>query len=227
MAFRRRRSSRKMKRRPVKRRRMTRSKLIRMRNRKNLLTGNLVHTRMEVPIRAITNGSTLDQYELLVIRAADCSNITAYGNLYDQFRINKVVVKFVPTGATMKVIEADSTNVPGSGVRTPTLATCIDYDSESTGTVSLTDMKNYASYREVQATKPHTRVFRPAVLLQAYRNATSTAYIPKFKQFIDCNQLTTGHFGLRWYLEAGTPAAAYSYDLRIKVYMSFKNRRTG
>lgn len=191
------------------------------------MIGNLTHGKFEYPIQYITNGTTIDSYYMYSFNLGACDNISNILALYDQFRINKVVMKFTPVMATVVNKSYDDTTTPGTANRAPTLASCIDLDSESTGNVTQADMKLYPSYRECLGTKKHTRVFTPAMLITGYRSATSSCYLPKYKQWIDCAQNNTPHFGLRVYYEAASPAGAWTYEIRIKLYCSFKSRRTG
>lgn len=100
---------------------------------KNLMTDNLVHAKIEYPRQFITNGSTLDQYGLYAVNVGACDGATNYLSLYDQFRINKVVFKFTPASGEVINKPFDDTTTPGSAVRNPIFATCIDFDSESVG----------------------------------------------------------------------------------------------
>lgn len=191
------------------------------------MTGNLTHGKFEYPIQYLTNGTTVDYYSLQTFNLGACDNVSNILAMYDQFRINKVVMKFTPVMATVVNKPYDDTTTPGTAVRAPTLATCIDWDSETPSSVNQSEMKMYPSYRECLGTQKHTRVFTPAMLITGYRSATTSCYLPKYKQWIDCAQNNTPHFGLRIYYETASPGGAWTYEIRIKVYASFKSRRTG
>lgn len=217
-----RRSSRKKRSRP---RRKASYKTSRRKSKKYRVA-NSITTKLSYTPTFLVNSALINSAGIQTFAIGDALNASNFLNMYDQFCIKKVTIQWKRILTQVINKPFDDTTVVGLGGSVPTFATCLDYDSQTVA-LPLADMKNYASYRECLATRSHTRTFTPKMLLQGYRSVTSSCYIPKANQRIDCNQSSTPHFGVRWFLGTASPAAAFQYEVNITLYTTFYNRRTG
>lgn len=110
-------------------------------------------------------------------------NYIEFTNLFDQYRINKVVVKFVPS--------ANSDNIGASQI-IPNLHSAID-NNDSTAPTALTQLYEYGSYKRTRGTQTHTRVFTPSCLADISVSSSS----PKWKQWIGTQFPAVEHYGLK------------------------------
>lgn len=145
-------------------------------------------------------------------------------SLYDQYKINKVVLTFRPRTGMV-------TTEPGNSFQfiqgySP-LMTVIDYD-DATSPVNEAEMLEYQTLKMTQPSKVHKRVLRPKFASQVYASPISSGYKPS-TGFIDCTNPAVPHYGVKVLMNApvataGT-ASAFSYDVYATYYVAFKNVR--
>lgn len=156
-------------------------------------------------------------------------NPSDFTTLYDLYRILKVVVKF------RLINNPDATSLPFTAATTnaancyPRLWYCPDYDDSNSET--WTQLRERAKTK-CKILKPNAHVtipVRPAVLSQVYRSAVTTAYAPKWKQWLDVAASDTPHYSLKWAIECDgfTPVLDYPYSFQVDFiyYLQFKNTR--
>lgn len=146
------------------------------------------------------------QYQLNVVQ-----NYTEFTALFDMYRINKIVVKFVPrtTAASM------GDNQVGENY------TCVDYN-DATAPLTVNEILERDTASRTRANVTHTRVFTPAVACPAYRTGISSGYVPKWKQWLDCSYVDVAHFGLKGCFD-NRDNVDQIYDIYTTYYMSFRN----
>lgn len=115
-------------------------------------------------------------------------------SLFDNYRIVKVLYRWVVTRNPDQV-----TTAANKGVY-PRLVWRHDFNDSAP--ISRTQMYQSSNIREVffgdnyQKTKWYS--LSPSTLLQMYESATSTAYQPKWKQWMDTADQTAPHYGLKF-----------------------------
>lgn len=175
-----------------------------------------------------SNDSTVPLKQGLASRLEDVNNFSTWTTIFDQFRINKVVWKFVPVQTTVVNRPFDDSTNPGASVsEVPRLAMCIDRDDENTP-LDFDAVARRPGSKVIKATKGYTFVFKPTRLLNVYRSATSTGYMldPNTKAFLDvANGSQIPHYGMKWVLEPSSPSNCYQYRIERTYYISWKNRR--
>lgn len=166
-----------------------------------------------VSANATTSNPSSNGFAFTLNNLPDASD---FQNLFDSYRINKIVVKIIP-----KVSEY--TGLPNAGVNNamlPTIHSVVDYD-DSTAPTSISQLAQYDTYRSTRGIREHTRVFVPKVELQG---GTSIA-LPKSYQWIDTDNIDVPHRGLKIWITGpaiGTNTSQY-FDLKVTVYASFKH----
>ena len=118
-------------------------------------------------------------------------NSTELTALFDQYRISGVMFKLVPR---FNVTESSTTLAPTATYPPSQVMTCLDFDGQ--GPLSLQAILQYQNLKMTRGQAVHQRYFKPAVLSMAYQSTVSTAYIPKWGQFIDTANPTVPHYGL-------------------------------
>lgn len=162
----------------------------------------------------LATNTGLDMFKNLTIKLDDVPAHTEFTNLYDQYKIAKVVATLIP-----KFNSVDPLN-PSSIVVPPTWSV-LDYD----GTFPTTEnaMLQYQNLHQIPGMRWHKRVFRPRFLTEQY-NGLTTAYSPK-TGFIDCNYASVPHYGATFMSLPTGGEAVYGYDLKVVYYLAFKNVR--
>jgi len=141
-------------------------------------------------------------------------NLGAFGNLYDQYKIEKVSITFVP-----KYTDSDIGTAPTGG-QLPMIATCLDYDD---ATIPLT----FGDILERQDAKLHrgkmiTRTLKPAVAFSVSTGATAGIAL-KQSPWLDVANTTVPHFGVKIGI-TGT-SVVQAYDIICKYHLCFKQVR--
>lgn len=140
---------------------------------------------------------------------------TDFTNLFDRYMIYKIVFRFVPR---------DITSVVSSyHIYTPYLHSVIDHDDDNIPT-TLASIEQYSSYRKTIATKPHKRIFSPAVLSMMYESAITTGYSPQFRRWLSTNDTICPHYGIKiWIDQVNDIAATFKWTPTVTYYMLFKD----
>lgn len=143
-------------------------------------------------------------------------NYNEFAALYDTYRINKVLVKFIPR---------TTDNALGAGER-GNFYSCIDYNDDTAFVASsaISSIQERDNVRKTRTTQIHARCFRPAVAVAAYRSGATNGYCPKWKQWIDMSNPDVQHFGLKIVVD-NRDDLVLTYDVYFTFYMSFKNVR--
>lgn len=141
---------------------------------------------------------------------------TDFTNLFDQYRINKVVWKAIPKFNTVNAL---------SGAGNALLAqvhTAIDYDDSAalpTGT-ALSEITQYQTHRMHRG----TAVVRRTIVPKAELTGSGASVFPKAYQWIDCDNTAILHNGIKVVIPKPLPAGTEMwYDVQMDVYLSCKN----
>lgn len=143
-------------------------------------------------------------------------NYTEFTSLFDLYRLNYVVMKFVPNWT------GNDNNPVTTAWSAPNFHSVIDHD-DSTNPTSIDYMLQYPSHQMTQGHKIHIRKFRPSVLAQMYTGATDST-CPKYKQWLNCADASTPHYGLKVYIDAPNTTCG-AYRVFVTVYLSCKGVR--
>lgn len=163
----------------------------------------------------LTNDTIIDKFKNFTVQLSDVPGYNEFIQLYDQYKIAKVVVSLVPMFNTSEPLNASSSTVP------PTWS-ILDYDGGFPATRNA--MLEYQNLRMVNGHKWHKRVFVPRMQATVYNGVTS-AYVPR-TGFIDCGSSGVPHYGATFMaLPIGGVDGPFSYDLKVTYYLAFKNVR--
>lgn len=148
---------------------------------------------------------------------ANLVNFTELTSLYEQYRINLCVWKVW--------LRIDPSAQTATNASFPRLYWCRTDDSTSapTGLNFIRERQN-ARVKVLTPNRPVTIKFRPNVLNASYETAVTTAYSPKWKQWIDTNNSGTVHYGFGWAIDS-LVNTNYFLDFEIAVYFSCKGAR--
>lgn len=175
-----------------------------------------------------SNSSLSQTTGALSFQLQDMPDHALYTSMFDQYRFNKVVVKFIPTMTTVVNRPYDDTTTISvvDGCR---LAAVIDRDDDATPSTADGYEKTLhrQGSRSVSAGQPMTITLIPTRLAMVYRTATTTGYKVdnNYKEFNDCAQHDIRHFGVKYALQPYAPANCFQYRVQLTYYLSFKDRR--
>ena len=145
-----------------------------------------------------------------------------YAALYEEFRIDKVVVKLIS-------MNNQAPNFVNTGTVTTGLIHTVVDTNDSNIPISIQQMANDPSYRVTRATKvSHTRVIYPKYLQEVQSNSTSKPS----RGWMTCQNAAgvinaVSHYGLKGCYEGGVNSAgnytSFYLEPQFTYYISFRN----
>lgn len=157
----------------------------------------------------------------LTFNLAALPNYTEFTSLFDEYRILGILVEFHP-GVDSWSAEP---GVALTNMALPQVRTIIDHTEDGVPS-SFNDMYQYANCKMTRGTTIHKRFLRPNVLSQAFESTVSTAYSPKYKQWITTDDATTPHYGLKYGIDALPSASLGTLGYRVYVTYYFQCKST-
>lgn len=188
----------------------------------------------ELPLQ--TNNGTSQPYPGFVNLVSDCQfqlsktdGYTEFEALYDQYKIEKVVLKFEYKHNSSQVGAAFNTGAP-----TPTIFYFEDHD-DATNT-NFNDWKQRAAYsRKWNLSTPFVyTVKNPTVLMDVLRESTVSSSVVKRAPWIDCGITNVNHYGFKFLIQdwplwaqSNTADEMFMPILRVtaRYYLRFRNVR--
>lgn len=169
------------------------------------ITGNAVHA----PYLGIRSSN--------VIQLGNLVNSTDFANLYDQYRINYVVVKFW--------LRIDPGAQTAGTASYPKLYWYRDYD-DATIPASLNEIRENAKCKiaVMNPNRPITIKFKPNTLQLLYQSAVANQFKPVFGQWLDMSTTSTGHYGIKYAIDNLTNTN-YSVDIEDCFYFQCRQPR--
>lgn len=164
-----------------------------------------------------------------IFTLASVVNSSEFAQLFDQFRIDKVVVTY------RLITNPDSSNIlntagafPQASNWYPTVWSCVDYDDSSALNISEMKERIGVKNRVLKPNQKMTFVVRPKVLVQTYRTAVSTGYAPK-SMFVDMSTNDIPHYGLKTVIDMGGQNPIDTIPFKViqefKYYFTCQNVR--
>lgn len=161
---------------------------------------------------------------------SQCLQVGSYAALFEMYKINKVIVEFRYKGA----VKPAYTTIDGTGTQNneivneinPILYFKVDHNDITAD--SLATMKQSMRTREHQISNSSpnfTITLKPAIQAEAYKTALTSAYRPKWGQWLSMNDDTVPHYGLKVYAVAGQGNNPNMGEIEVqtKIYFSAKN----
>jgi len=157
---------------------------------------------------AVTN---VNQFGAMQFRLNMLPDYTEFTALFDQYRIDKIAVVFMPRGNSSEV---------GSNNNNCKIFTVLDYDDDS-APASIDALCEYDNLRTGTYSKDHSRSLVPRFSDAIYNSAIATAYGPK-TGWLDCSYPAVPHYGLKYACQATAAASNVIFDIKYTYYVSFK-----
>lgn len=155
-------------------------------------------------------------------RFRDIPQFGTLSNIWDQYRINKIVFMLIPMANVNAVGSVSTLN---HGV----VASVIDYDNAGQPLSALDQYEQYTNCKVTPVVRgaKHTRIFRPRINIGTQtQGGALLAGVNKGKQWIDCSLPDIVHNGIKLYIDpfpTATPGAAQTWQVFAKYYVSFRN----
>jgi len=154
------------------------------------------------------------------------NNISAHTELtalYDQYMITKIDFNFQLMTNPDSNFALNTTTNSGNNFY-PKMWYVKDYDDA--GTLTLDAIKQYSKARclTLMPNKTIRISVRPSVLMEVFNTTLTTQYVPKWKQWCDCENVETPHYGLKVVFDCmsiPTIDTVYPYKVRVDAKYHF------
>lgn len=172
--------------------------------------------KRQVQLTSIYASPLGDTFGSYVFKLSDVPGYTEFTALYDMFRINKVLLNIEPT---WNATDANSTSTL---TYAPDVHSVIDYnDSANAG--SLNELREYSTYKRTRQGRCHKRIITPAIQTQAYETLTTSAYTPKFRQWLSTDDATSPHYCIKYALDkTATGQTNFTFRVYATYYLEMK-----
>ncbi len=150
--------------------------------------------------------------DVINFQLSDIPQASTFTGLYDQYRIQKVVVIFRSIGTTQ--------NIGNSSGDVPTISTAIDYNDNA----GSTPAEDYQSCVTTSMMTSFVRSFTPKTAMPVFNGVTS-AYVQAPMLWIDCAYPAVPHYQL--VVNVGTTSLdqQFVYSVDVLYMLEFKSVR--
>lgn len=214
-------------RRSVKKRRGYRKKRYRARPTRSLKLKADYTCKLKSPETTFQNDTIADTRLALQFSLNMTDDFTLFTSIFDQYRILRVIVHFVPVKTTVVNRPYDDTTTPNANGDTPMVAYVIDRDDASTGGDDFVDVRNRQGCVIKKMTTGNKVSFVPNRLRTVYNTPTTSAYVIDTEKFawLDCANITIPHYGLKLACQTSSPAGAFRMRYWTEYVVQFRSRR--
>lgn len=143
-------------------------------------------------------------------------NNSEFTTLFDQYRINAIVLKFIPR-LNMVQVPTVVGQAPINNI--PTLHWVYDYD-DANAPSNVDELLQYNNYRCCNFDKTVTMKIKPRFSLAAYSGAF-TSYKPA-SGWLDCASPSIQHYGVKFAVDSFTAGQFIDFIIRPIYYLSFR-----
>lgn len=211
------------------------------RKRSRLSSASVFHAKFRTQLSATVHnivsglGVPQDAYAEITFSADQAPHIQSYARIFNQYKIRKIKIEFIPTHN--RDVAEQRTQPPAPGVQVvqdtnaPTFVTWVRRAGDSVQfPQSLNQALSISYAKQTNAGKAHKHVFVPSVLSETYRAppALANAYTPVKARWIALSNTDVPHYGIRYFMSQGgqsVPDSAYEYRIVQTMYMSFRGRK--
>jgi hypothetical protein len=147
---------------------------------------------------------------------ADLDNATTFQTLFDQYRIDAIMVSIKPQNNAIGLFTTASITLSD-------LYVVLDYDNATNLTSSAT-AREYDNCMTLAPTESGMRVFQPRMAVAAYSGAF-TSFANLQDQWIDSAYPNVIHYGVKAYLPGGAAGqtSLQVWELIFDYYVSFRS----
>lgn len=128
-----------------------------------------------------------------------CNNASSYKDLFEYYKINKVVVTFKYKGEALPAILASTVSMNINEVN-PLLYFKVDHnDASSDPLITMQQSMRTRTKVLTNNNSEFTITLKPAIQAEAYKSSIATTYIPKWGQWLNTADGSVPHYGLKVY----------------------------
>jgi len=153
----------------------------------------------------------------------DLPQVASWSALFDQYRIEKIKLRFMYRGSSISILSAASPNA-----LLPMAHVVLDFD-DSNALTTIASALEYATHRYLRPGDSLEIEFTPAIARALYASGAFTGYelIPSNQVWIDMANTGVPHYGVKGVIENLTTASTENvvWDVNATYVVSFSNVR--
>jgi len=170
-------------------------------------------------VGAAVNANT---YCATAFQLADADQVATFAGLFDQYRIDKVQVKFVPKDNAVNTLNTASPND-----EIPVLTLALDFD-DNTAPTSWATVRQYDNAQQIAYGAGGFMVtIKPSITAAIDAAGLFSGYKVERADWVDCTNTGVNHYGLKGVvsaLTAGSTSNAW-WIISAKYFVSFRHTR--
>jgi len=165
--------------------------------RNNMQVMNLKRTY----VQNLTMGSSAPQYDQIIPSLASLPSYAEFTELYSQYRVNKVKIKWIPSWDM-----SNGFGTPGANANLLMYATTKNRNGASADFNTENEFLESSDGQWARPiTTPRKWYYTPNILTENYKSSTSTGYSFAYKKWLDTTDATIPQYGFAYYLLAFSP----------------------
>lgn len=186
-------------------------------------------TDMTLPTGSAIVGGVLrqstasDVFASYAFALADIPNVASLGSLFDQYRIEKIQLRFKSRNPALFVSNATS---PNNASCEPFLV--IDRD-DNTAPTTISELQQYDNCQQFSAQDSFDVIFEPSITPSVFASGAFSGYSvdDSGKYWFDLANTSIPHYGVKVGIPALTASTAQRFDWLVTAWykVSFKNKR--
>lgn len=158
--------------------------------------------------------STVPTFSSYQFALSDLPNNSEFTNLFDEYRILKVSIMFIP----YLISTNTSANNP-----VPIFAYVVDKDDAGTPS-SLNDLLQYPACKVQSVLRRASVKFVPRISAAVYGGPATTSYGSKV-MWLDCSNSGVPHYGLKVHIGSTTAGAVFGHQIYAKYTIGLRGVR--
>jgi len=183
---------------------------------------NTLHVRRAANVTTVTTSAGLEYDGAMSFNLNECFSAGEFTGLFDQYRINAVVLKFIPDFPSL--VSTDTNVNPSTGLLAPNIHWCIDINDAIPATIG--SLAQYNGYHVKVFNRPMTIKIRPRASAAYYQSAIATAYGPaKPRTWFDTNSPNLPHYGFKFVIDTVSGNQIVRFRIRPIYYVSLKQTK--
>lgn len=135
-------------------------------------------------------------------------------SVFQQFRINCVVVTLTPNNDSNNYTTSNPTNMPIIGWVT-------DYEDAATPP-DATALRSFSNYKETRFNRPISVKIYPRISVDIFNSGSAGYLVPPAKQWINSKYATAPHYGFKYCVYNFAAAQRIYWRISYTMYASFK-----
>lgn len=170
----------------------------------------------------LVQNSATPVFVAIAFNLSDIAQYSSFSNLFDQYRIDKVVLRFYTRNTAISVF-----NVSGANAGVPMGYVTLDLDDSSAPT-SVDQLRQYDKCVSFTGATSFDITLTPRPTAALFAGGAFSGYsTPDVEPWIDVANTAVSHYGIKMAIGAltATTTSAWVWDIEAHYWLSFRNTR--